>query len=83
MSSSIFGAEQRIGEPLSALAVLTGRHREKKHARPNFSQKSTNMEYMVYTLLFIFYPYLGMYLFKSLTPCLLRSKQGTFVIINE
>ena len=29
MSSSIFGAEQRISEPLSALAVLTGRHREK------------------------------------------------------
>ena len=26
MASSIFGAEQRIGEPLSALAVLTGRH---------------------------------------------------------
>ena len=40
MSSSIFGAEQRIGEPLSALAVLTGRHREKKHPRPCFSQKS-------------------------------------------
>ena len=34
MSSSIVGAEQRIGEPLSALAVLTGRHTEKKHARP-------------------------------------------------
>ena len=38
MSSSIFGAEQRISEPLSALAVLTGRHREEKHPRPNFSQ---------------------------------------------
>ena len=36
MSSSIFGAEQRIGEPLSALAVLTGRLREEKHPRPNF-----------------------------------------------
>ena len=42
MSSSIFGAEQRISEPLSALAVLTGRHRGKKHPRPNFSQKSTS-----------------------------------------
>ena len=42
MSSSIFGAEQRISEPLSALAVLTGRHREKKHPRPCFSQKSTS-----------------------------------------
>ena len=30
MSSSIFGAEQRNSEPLSALAVLTGRHREIK-----------------------------------------------------
>ena len=28
MSSSIFGAEQRISEPLSALAVLSWRHRE-------------------------------------------------------
>ena len=42
MSSSIFGAEQRISEPLSALAVLTGRHRENEHPRPNFSQKSTS-----------------------------------------
>ena len=42
MSSSVFGAEQRISEPLSALAVLTGRHRGKKHPRPNFSQKSTS-----------------------------------------
>ena len=42
MSSSIFGAEQRISGPLSALAVLTGRHREKKHPRPCFSQKSTS-----------------------------------------
>ena len=42
MSSSIFGAEQRISEPLSALAVLTGRHREIKHPRPCFSQKSTS-----------------------------------------
>ena len=86
MSYSIFGAEQRISEPLSALAVLSGPDQApcgKKKPRPNFSQKSTNMEYMVYTLLFIFYPYLGMYLFKSLTPCLLRSKQGTFVISNE
>ena len=66
MSSSIFGAEQRIGEPLSALAVLTGRHREKKHARPNFSQKSTNIGNMVYLIIYTFY--LGMYLFKSLTP---------------
>ena len=40
MSSSIFGAEQRISEPLSALAVLTGRHTEKNHPRPNFSHKS-------------------------------------------
>ena len=31
---SIFGAEQRISEPLSALAVQTGRHTEKTHARP-------------------------------------------------
>ena len=37
MSSSIFGAEQRIIEPLSALAFLTGRHREEKTPRPNFS----------------------------------------------
>ena len=34
MSSSIFGAEQRIGEPLSALAVLTGRHRGKNTRDP-------------------------------------------------
>jgi len=34
MLSSSFGAEQRISEPLSALAFLTGRHREIKHARP-------------------------------------------------
>ena len=32
MSSSIFGAEQRISEPLSALAVLTGRHSVKTRA---------------------------------------------------
>ena len=32
--SSIFGAKQRICEPLSALAFLTGRHREIKHPRP-------------------------------------------------
>ena len=32
MMPSIFGAEQRISEPLSALAVLTGRHREKNTA---------------------------------------------------
>ena len=42
MSSSIFGAEQHISEPLSSLAVLTGRHREYKHARPCFSQQSTS-----------------------------------------
>ena len=41
MSSSIFGAERRSSEPISALAVLSGRHREKKHPRPCFSQKST------------------------------------------
>jgi len=34
MSSSIFGAEQRISEPLSALAVLTGRHRKKNTRDP-------------------------------------------------
>ena len=34
MSSSIFGAEQRISEPLSALAVLTGRHGEKNTRDP-------------------------------------------------
>ena len=45
MSSSIFGAEQRISEPLSALAVLTGRHRGKKHPRPNFSQKQRVNEF--------------------------------------
>ena len=28
MMPSIFGTEQRISEPLSALAVLTGRHTE-------------------------------------------------------
>ena len=32
MMPSIFGAEQRISAPLSALAVLTGRHREKTRA---------------------------------------------------
>ena len=34
MSSYIFGAEQRISEPLSALAVLTGRHTEKNTRDP-------------------------------------------------
>ena len=34
MASSIFGAEQRVSEPLSALAVLTGRHREKNTRDP-------------------------------------------------
>ena len=38
-----FGAEQRISEPLSALAVPTGRHREKR-ARPGFSQRVNDME---------------------------------------
>ena len=42
MMPSIFGAEQRISEPLSALAVQTGRHTEKIHPRPCFSQKSTS-----------------------------------------
>ena len=42
MASSIFGAEPRISEPLSALAVLTGRHTENTHARPNFSQNKVN-----------------------------------------
>ena len=37
MASSIFGVERCISEPLSAVAVLTGRHRENKHARPCFS----------------------------------------------
>ena len=32
MMPSIFGAEQRISAPLSALAVLTGRHRGKTRA---------------------------------------------------
>ena len=41
MSSSIFGAEQRISEPLSALAVLTGRHRGKK-TPATLSPKSTS-----------------------------------------
>ena len=41
MASSMFGAKQRISEPLSALAVHTGRYREIKHPRPNFSQNST------------------------------------------
>ena len=35
----MFGAKQRISEPLSALAVHTGRYREIKHPRPNFSQR--------------------------------------------
>ena len=39
MSSSIFGAERRSSEPLSALAVLLALG--KKHPRPCFSQKST------------------------------------------
>ena len=34
MASSMFGAKQRISEPLSALAVHTGRYREIKHPRP-------------------------------------------------
>ena len=34
MPSSKYGAEQRISEPLSALAVLTGRHREKNTRDP-------------------------------------------------
>ena len=34
MASSIFGAEQRISEPLSAVAILTGRHREKNTRDP-------------------------------------------------
>ena len=61
MSSSIFGAEQRISEPLSALAVLTGRHTEKNHPRPNFSSilvtkvnestKSTSQRYRASGLL--------------------------------
>ena len=42
MASSIFGAEQRISEPLSALAVLTGRHTEKNTRDLNFCQKSTS-----------------------------------------
>jgi len=42
MASSMFGAKQRISEPLSALAVHTGRYREIKHPRPNFSQNSTS-----------------------------------------
>ena len=56
MSSSIFGAEQRISEPLSALAVLTGRHREKntrdpvlvKSQRVNEFNESTDIGRMVY-----------------------------------
>ena len=42
MSSSIFGAEQRISEPLSALAVLTGRHREKNTRDPVLVNESTS-----------------------------------------
>ena len=41
MSSSIVGAEQRIGEPLSALAVLTGRHRAKNTRDPVCLARST------------------------------------------
>ena len=42
MASSIFGAKQRISKPLSALAVLTGRHMEKNTRDLNFCQKSTS-----------------------------------------
>ena len=42
MASSIFGAEQRIGEPLSALAVLTGRHREKNTRDPVLVNRKRN-----------------------------------------
>ena len=40
MASSIFGAEQRISEPLSALAVLTGRRGKKNTRDPILVNKS-------------------------------------------
>ena len=45
-SPSVFGAEQRIGKPLSALAVQTGAfHRRKQHARPKmFGAKAYRQE---------------------------------------
>ena len=42
MPSSNFGAEQRISEPLSALAVLTGRHRGKNTRDPVLVNESTS-----------------------------------------
>ena len=45
--ASIFGAGQRISEPLTALAVLREPDNApygKKHARPGFSQRVNDME---------------------------------------
>ena len=55
MSSSIFGAEQRISEPLSALAVLTGRHSVKTRATlflstVNESTKTTSQRQGVWSI---------------------------------
>ena len=55
MSSSNFGAEQRISEPLSALAVLTGRHSVKTRATlflstVNESTKTTSQRQGVWSI---------------------------------
>ena len=64
MSSSIFGAEQRISEPLSVLAVLAGRHRENNTrdailVKESTSQRVNDIGRMVY--------YEGIYTFVTFT----------------
>ena len=72
MLPSIFGAEQSINEPLSALAVLTGRHREIKHPRhqiyynrpksgPTASQRYSGNGVLLYLLVrVVFYTLLAL-----------------------
>ena len=58
MASSMFGAKQRISEPLSALAVHTGRYREikqnstsQRNQRVNdIGQWSNRLSYMEYLI---------------------------------
>ena len=59
MSSCIFGAEQRISEPLSALAVLTGRHRGEKHPRPDLVKSQRDNEINESTIWKLVYDYEG------------------------
>ena len=74
MSSSIFGAEQRNSEPLSALAVLTGRHGEKNTRDPvlinsqskdNERTKSTSQRYRATGLLYYVTPALKINLIQG------------------